>query len=420
MTDAQETIIIGAGLAGLACAVRLSERGHRVKVLEASDRVGGRVRTDIVDGFTLDHGFQVLLTAYPACRELLDYEALRLRVFDPGALVRSGGKFAMLADPWRRPSQAIATAMSRVGTFGDKLRIGRLRSSCSRGSIEELYERDAETTLERLRRIGFTPQMIDSFFRPFLGGVMLDESLATSSRMLEFVFRMFAGGDVAIPADGMAAIPRQLAERLPHGSIQLQSSVISLDYPHVTLSDGSRMTTSNIVVATESSAAARLLGNPSIDTPWHGAMTIYYAADRAPDASKMLMLRGDETGVVQTVVIQSNVAPEYAPAGRALISVSIADAGKNDPLEANDDAARKQLRGWFGSAVDSWQRLRAYRVPFGLPALELDPVMTPIDGPSIGAPEGIYVCGDHRETASIQGAMHSGLRVAKMIANRSV
>jgi phytoene dehydrogenase-like protein len=413
MTEKNQTIIVGAGLAGLACAVRLHERGHSVKVLEASDRVGGRVRTDIVDGFTLDYGFQVLLTAYPACRELLDYDALRLRIFDAGALIRSKGTFATLADPWRRPSQAIATALSPVGTFGDKLRIARLRRLCSQGSINALYQRESETTIDRLRHMGFSSQMIDSFFRPFLGGVMLDESLAASSRMLEFVFRMFAEGDVAIPAEGMGAIPRQLAERLPYDCVQLRSSVVSLDHPYVTLSDGSRLEASSIVVATESSAAARLLGNSSVDTPWCGATTLYYAADRAPDNRKMLMLRGDEKGVVQTVVVLSNVAPEYCPSGRALISVSIADGFKDDELENVDIAARAQLRSWYGDEIETWKLLRVYRVPFGLPALELDPVMAPIDGPSIGAAEGIYVCGDHRETASIQGAMHSGLRVAE-------
>ena len=248
---------------------------------------------------------------------------------------------------------------------------------------------------------------------------MLDESLATSSRMFEFVFRMFAAGDVAIPADGMAAIPRQLAERLPRGSIRLQSSVISVDHPHVMLADGSRLKAANIVIATESGTAARLLGNPAIETAWHGATTIYYGADRPPNTQKMLILRGDEEGVVQTVVVLSNVASEYAPSGRALISVSIADAGKNDALETIDDGARKQLRDWFGDEVNAWQRLRAYRVPFGVPALNLDPVIAPIDGPSTGAPLGVFVCGDHRETASIQGAMNSGLRVAKVIARRS-
>tara|TARA_R110002049_G_scaffold50370_2_gene142973 strand:- start:26372 stop:27694 length:1323 start_codon:yes stop_codon:yes gene_type:complete len=414
-SNTDSTIVVGAGLAGLSCAVRLAQQGHSVTVLEASDRVGGRVRSDVVDGFTLDYGFQVLLTAYPACQALLDYDSLRLRRFNPGALIRSRGKFAMLSDPWRRPTQLWATAMADVGTLGDKIRVGLLRRACQQGSIADLYQRDAEPTAERLQACGFTANMIDSFFRPFLGGVMLDESLTTSSRMLEFVFRMFASGDVAVPADGMAAIPRQLADQLPRGSVRFNSSVVSLDYPHVGLSDGSTLTASNIVLATESSAAARLLGTPNLATSWHGATTIYYAAHQSPDHRKMLMLRGDEEGPVQTAVVLSDIAPQYAPAGRELISVSISDQHKDESTESLDLAVKKQLRGWFQRDVDQWQRLRCYRVPFGLPQQSLDPVVAPIDGPSIGAPEGVYVCGDHRETASIQGAMNSGMRVASAI-----
>ena len=415
MSEPNGTIIIGAGLAGLSCAVRLSQRGHSVTVLEASDRVGGRVRTDVVDGFTLDHGFQVLLTAYPACQELLDYDALRLRKFDPGALVRARGSFATLADPWRSPSRALATAMSPVGTFGDKLRIGRLRKRSREGSLDDLYRRAAEPTIDRLVGCGFTVAMIESFFRPFLGGVMLDESLAVSSRMLEFVFRMFSEGDVALPADGMAAIPRQLAEKLPRGSVRFRCQAVSLDYPHVKLADGSNLTAKNLVVATESSAAARLLGNPSVDTSWNGTTTIYYAADTAPDPRRMLMLRGDESGPVQTVVLLSNVAREYAPEGRSLIAVSVSEDDKDESLETLDRSLRRQLQSWFASDVDLWRRIRCYRVPFGLPRLGLENVCAAVGGPSVDAPAGVYVCGDHRESASIQGAMNSGLRVAEAI-----
>jgi phytoene dehydrogenase-like protein len=418
MSEQHDVIIIGGGLAGLACAVRLCEQGRRVTLLEATDRVGGRVRTDRVEGFTLDHGFQVLLTAYPACQGLLDYRALRLRHFQPGALVRHGGKFATLADPWRRPSKALATVCSGVGSFADKLRIGLLRRECRKGSLQDLYERPATTTINRLQAAGFSQQMIDDFFRPFLGGVMLDESLSTSSRMFEFVFRMFSTGSVAVPAGGMGEIPRQLSERLPRGTLRLRSSVVELRYPLVRLSDGSEMRADQVVIATESSGAARLLGNEQIDTDWRAALTIYYAADRPPDHRKMLMLRGDETGCVQSCVILSNVAPQYAPADHALISVSVGDSDKTTELDIVDGKVRDQLSAWFGSDVFGWRRLRAYRIPFGLPVVELDPVLAAVDGRQIDAPEGVFVCGDHRETPSIQGALHSGIRVANAI-NRS-
>lgn len=438
MAERVGTIIVGGGLAGLSCAVRLAQSGtDDVVVVEATDRVGGRVRTERYEGFTLDHGFQVLLTAYPACRELLDYRALRLRPFEPGALIRQGGQFRLLGDPWRRPAQALSTALHPVGTWADKLRIARLRARAAAGSLEQLYERPQSPTLERLRADGFSPRMIDQFFRPFLGGVFLDESLACPSRMLEFVFRMFAGGDVAIPADGMDAIPRQLAERLPRGSLRLRSTAMEIetgdsgdaatgeasgDPVLLRLASGQRLRADRIVVAVESDAAARLLGQPALKTEWAGTTNLYYASQDPPDRRRLLMLRGDEEGPVQTAVVLSNVAPEYAPPGQALISVSI-DPGDSDPelgdVDALDRHVRRQLGEWFGPQVSDWHRLPAFRVPCGLPRLPLDPIMASttvrrLHGQEI--PEGkLYVCGDHRETPSIQGAMNSGLRVADAI-----
>ncbi len=443
MATDDTTVIIGGGLAGLTCAVRLASAGNRsVQVIEATDRVGGRVRTDHVDGYTLDHGFQVLLTAYPACREWLDYDALRLRRFEPGALIRQSGRFQVLGDPWRRPADALATFRNRVGTLGDKLRVAALRRDSRRGTLGELYTRGQTTTERRLRDAGFSTRFIDQFFRPFLGGVYLDESLDCPSRMLEFVFRMFASGDVAVPADGMGAIPRQLAERLPTGSLRLRSTVTSIGYRtpaendrpsgagasvdgpriRVALASGDRIDAARVVLATESDTAARLLGDDAIATPWSGTTNFYYAADAPPDGRRMLILRGDESGPIGTAVVVSNVAPEYAPPGKSLVSVSI-DAGEHDPetgdVEELDRRVREQLAGWFDGSARSWRRLRTFRVPYGLPRLELDPVELPVERSRLGdrevPPGTLYVCGDYRETPSIQGAMNSGLRVADAI-----
>ena len=389
-----------------------------MRLLEATDRVGGRVRTDVADGFVLDHGFQVLLTAYPACRQLLDYPSLELRSFEPGALVRQTGKFSLLGDPWRRPGQAIATAFSPLGTLGDKLRIAKLRHQSRKGSLEDLYKRPNISSLQRLQQAGFTAQMIDQFFRPFLGGVFLDESLSVSSRMLEFVFRMFAEGDIAIPAAGMAAIPQQLAARLPPDTIRLSTTVASIGDRTVHLTDGTTLTANIIVVATESSAAARLLSVDDLATKWNTTTTYYYSARRAPDDRKLLILRGDETGPIQTAVVLSNVAAEYAPQGQSLISVSVSEGVARDDLEALDRSIRGQLTEWFGDDVANWQRLRIYEVPYALPSRSLEEIYASVDFSSLGGAAGVYLCGDHRETPSIQGAMNSGLRVADVILAR--
>jgi phytoene dehydrogenase-like protein len=408
--------IVGAGLAGLSCAVRLTEAGIKTQIFEASDRVGGRVRTDVVNGFTLDHGFQVLLTAYPACKQLLNYETLRLKPFEPGALIRYRGSFSLLGDPWRRPLQALSTAFSPVGTFADKLRIARLRYRSTRGRLEELFHRPQQPTLSRLTDDGFSESMINAFFRPFLGGVFLDPSLETSSRMLEFVFRMFANGDIAIPADGMAAIPRQLAERLPRGTISLSRPVEAITDGSLVMADGERVSPERIVVATESNVAAKLLGDESLSTQWRTTSCHYFCCDQSPSPKRLLILSGDEyirdaDHRIGSVVVLSDVAPSYAPPGKSLISVSLAEGSSINPLSDHEElkSVRAQLSDWFGTKVDQWQHLKAYRINRGLPIVALDSLE------SIRRCGDIVVCGDFLETPSIHGAMHSGLVAAEQI-----
>jgi len=410
--------IIGAGLSGLSCAVRLAEAGIDTRIFEATNQVGGRVRSDVVQGYTLDHGFQVLLTAYPACRQLLDYSALRLMPFEPGALVRHRGNFSLLGDPWRRPLQAFQTATSPIGSFADKLRIAKLRYQSTRGTLDDVFSRTNQTTQERLVQDGFSAAMINEFFRPFLGGVYLDPKLETSSRVLEFVFRMFASGEIAIPADGMAAIPRQLAERLPRGTVSLSRAVEAIVDDVIHLSDGEQVKPKQIIVATESNAAARLVGDDSTATKWRTTTNLYFAGDQSPDKRKLLMLAGDEYRKDQnhrigTVVVLSDIAASYAPRGKSLISVSLAEDDEMEPVSSDEELSvvRKQLEHWFGEGVKSWQHLRTYRVPYGLPIVTLDKIE------SVRRYGKTLLCGDYLETPSIQGAMHSGLTAADIYIN---
>lgn len=411
-----DVVIIGAGLAGLTCGALLSEAGKKVIVLEASDCIGGRVATDRVNGFQLDRGFQVLLTAYPACRSMLDYDALQLRYFDPGALIRCNNRWRLLGDPWRKPSQAIATAMNPVASIGDAFRILQLRRDAKRGSLSELYHRPHQTTEAELKKRGFSKRIIEDFFRPFIGGVFLNDSLQVSSRMLHFVFRMFSNGGIAIPAKGMAEIPKQLADRMPSDAIQLQSTVSSVRGTEVQLSNGRTLTATDVVVAAESNAAARLLEIPSIETPWGSTTTAYYSCDHPPDDRKLLMLRGDETALIQTLTVLTNVAPEYAPAGKCLISVSLISSGEpGKVLPLIDQSIRAQLKKWFGDSVENWDLLSVYQIPYGLPRSHLEPIHRSIRASDFGGPDHVWIGGDHCETPSIQGAMNSGIRIAEGI-----
>ena len=404
-----DAIIVGGGLAGLTCARALVAAGRRVVVVEASDEVGGRVRTDEVGGFLLDRGFQVFLTAYPEARRWLDYRALDLRPIRPGALVWKDGRFHRVSDPFRRPQDLWATLRAPAGTALDKARIAMLRWQAKEGPLEAVFQRPETTTMEALRAQGFGESMIETFLRPWLGGIFLDPALQTSSRMLEFVFRMFADGVAALPAAGMQAIPRQLAAGLPAGALRCRTPVEAIDGGTVVLAGGDRLCGRRVVVATDGTTAARLV--PGVPVPaWRSTVTVYFAAPGRPLGEPTLVLNGSGRGRVNSVLDLAEVAPTYAPAGQGLLSVSLLGEAEDEDavLEAG---VRRELAAWFGAeAVARWRRLRVDRIRQALP------VRSPL---TVEAPkpvrDGLWMCGDHVETASIQGAMHSGRAVAEAL-----
>ena len=404
----KELLIVGAGLAGLSCALHLQRADVGVRVLEASDAVGGRVRTDRVDGFLLDRGFQVLLTAYPECQRILDYPALDLKSFFPGALVRLGGQFHRVADPWRQPLAGIAAAFSPIGSFIDKLRVARLRRRLLATPLEEVFRRPEQTTAQALASEGFSPSMVERFFRPFLGGIFLEQKLETSSRMFEFVFKMFSSGSTALPARGMQRIPEQLAASLPQGVIETGRRVVGREGRSLHLEDGDIATADAIVIASDAAAAADLLAElPARE--WCSTTCLYFAAPRSPVELPILVLDGEGGGPINNLCVPSRVTPHYAPPGQELISVSVvADPRSGEELES---AVREQLRGWFGEEVESWRHLRSYSIPRALPA-QAPPSLEPAERP-VRVRERLYICGDHRDTASIHGAMVSGRRAAE-------
>ena len=414
MTTGVQVLIVGAGLAGLNCARRLAEDGVTSLILEASDGIGGRVRTDHLDGFLLDRGFQVFLTAYPEARRALDYEGLSLKPFYSGALVRAGGRLTKFADPFRHPLDGFLTLFSSVGTVADKLRVGKLRLKVNEGAVEELFRRPETTTLEALSAAGFSDALINGFFRPFFGGVFLETELRTSSRMLDFTFRMFSSGDAALPAEGMNAIARQLAASLPPDSVRLNSPVAAIETDALTLNSGERLTADALVIATEQDVAARLLGQATV-SQFRGVACMYFAAEKSPVAEPILVLNGEgaAAGPVNNLCVPSLVAPSYAPPGAALISASIlADHAPEADDAKLELAVRAQLAGWFDdSTVRRWRHLRTYRIARALP--EQRHVMLADGRAGVRVRPGIYICGDHLDTASINGALRAGRLAAE-------
>lgn len=400
-----DVVIVGAGLAGLSAAREIQRHGLSVIVLESSDAVGGRVRTDIVDGFQLDRGFQVMLTAYPELQSQVDMRALDLRPFDPGALVWRNGRGHAVSDPFRKPQTLATTALAPIGGVLDKARIVVLRARVMRRKPAALLGGQDVSTDVALRAFGFSTKIINRFFRPLFGGIQLDPHLATSRRMFDIIFRSLSEGQSVLPSRGMHALPLQMASRLSDGTVHLNTRVSKVEGAKVTLASGESISARAVVVATDGPTASSLLGIPIVESRKVGC--VYFSADTPPTKEKYVVLDGTGNGPVLNVAVISNVAPSYAPADKHLIVAALPGVTDGD-LEA---MSRAQLRSWWGPQVDDWKHLRTYIIEHGGPVQK--PPFSPKQPVNLG--NGLFVCGDHRDTGSIQGAMFSGRRCGEAV-----
>ena len=407
MSIPDRVVIVGGGVSGLACAHRLHQANIPFTLIEASDEPGGRVRTDEYHGFLLDRGFQVLLTAYPEARRILNYKKLELRKFRSGALIRWGGKFHRLVDPWRDPFKALPTLFSPIGTLRDKLRIAKLRSSVVSKSLFNIFHAEDKTTLAELKSYQFSPKIIDQFFRPFFGGVFLDCDLVTSSRMFNFVFQMFSRGSVTLPKAGIGQIANQLASRLPSERLRFGCPVKKIEGNTLWLEDGSEISSRRIVVAAGGEATARLLGRPFGSHQRRQVACLYFRAPKAPLNEPYLVLNGEQIGPVNNLCVPSLVSPNYAPQGQHLISLTVLQDSLGADLESD---VIGQMHDWYGSQVNDWEHLRTYRIAEALPNQSAG-VLPAFTQGKLNAD--VYLCGDFCTQGSLNAAMYSGRLAAE-------
>lgn len=407
-----KVIIVGAGIAGLTCAKQLVNSGFEVLILEKSDGLGGRVRTDLVEGFRLDRGFQVLLTAYPEAHKQLDYDRLELSPFIPGALVRREGKFHRLIDPWRRPWAGVRGLFGGIGSLADRLRIAKLRYHATRGTLRDLFDAPEITTMQALRNYGFTEEMIDGFFRPFLGGVFLEDELQTSSRMLHFVFRMFSLGDIALPRFGMQAIPDQLAADIPDRCFHCNTEVSAVSANAAILVDGTQVTADQVVLAVDCFARARVLQEPPPAQP-PAAHCFYFSSQQSPVDEPILVLNGDRVGPINNLCVLTKVSYGYAPENAHLISVSVRPSDTDDCVTENE--IRSQAGEWFGRMTDDWRLLRTYHISRALSNQNAGVECS--EGQAVVSNE-LVICGDYLGNGSLQSAFESGAAASDLVKRR--
>ncbi|WP_262707886.1 NAD(P)/FAD-dependent oxidoreductase [Flavobacterium petrolei] len=409
-TMKQDVIIVGAGLAGLAAAVHLHRQGRKVLLLEASERAGGRIKTDSHEGFLLDRGFQVLLTAYPETQTLLNYTDLKLKKMLPGATVLYDGGNFEIADPFRRPSAAFATLFAPVGTLKDKINTLWLKNRLQKLTIDEIFEQPEQTTSKQLAEYGFSTKMIQRFYAPFLSGIFLENELKTSRRMFDFVMKMFSDGDVAVPELGMEEIPKQLVAMLPEGSIQCNTRVTAIEGKTVVTEDGTVMEANQILLATTANNLTQKFF-PKQKMTSHQVTNIYFEANEAPtDKAVVILNASTKKKWVNNLTVISNVSEAYAPKGKALISVSF------NGIPTIDDATlaenmKQELKQWYGEKVNSWKMLKAYRIEYALPTQES--VRNTIDASEIKISDTLFICGDNLLNGSINAALKTGRLAAE-------
>ncbi|MDN3495239.1 NAD(P)/FAD-dependent oxidoreductase [Planococcus sp. APC 4015] len=406
---AVDVVVIGAGLAGLRAATRLAESGLEVELLEASDAVGGRQRTDEVDGFLLDRGFQILNPAYPAVRRWVDMPALRLKTFPVGVRVRRADRSVELRHPLRHPTGIPATLLSGLVTPRDVAALARWLGPALVRPKTVISGPD-RTLAEGWDRTGIRGALRTEVLEPFLTGVLAEADAETSDAFARLLVRMFALGAPGVPERGMGALPAQLAAsagragagiRIGARATRVRTSTARID---VDVDGGDALRARAVIVAVGPEAAGDLIDIPRPET--RGLQTWWFAPDAAPPASALLAVDGRRNGPIVNTVVMSHSAPSYAPPGRHLVQATCLLS-----TEASEADVRRQLAEIWEVDTRPWQLLRRDDIAHALPA---QPSPLRVASPAqVG--DRLYVAGDHRDTASIQGALVSGDRVARAV-----
>jgi phytoene dehydrogenase-like protein len=398
-------VVVGAGLAGLACAQRLTRAGVDVVVLEASDGVGGRVRTDVIDGFRCDRGFQLLNPAYPVLEHVVDVAALDLKAFTAGVVAAHGAQRAILADPRREPTRLPQTLAAPLGTLVDKLRFARWAAT-SLLPVGRLLSRRDGTLAGSLDAARLSGPLRSGVVEPFLAGVLAEWDGTTSANFAALLIRSFVLGSPSVPALGMGRLPELIAATLPEGTVRLGAAVRRVEEHAVDTLEGERIRARAVVVATDPDTAGRLTDQP---TPTMKSLTTFWhTAAEPPTRTPMLHLDADRRGPVVNSAVMTTVAPNYAPANRPLIATTV--VGADGSVEA-EQSARAHAGLIYGVDADAWELVTTHVIRAALPSQPppLDPRRP------VRLPNGMFWAGDHRDTASIQGALVSGRRAATAV-----
>jgi protoporphyrinogen oxidase len=400
--------IIGAGISGLIAAIELEKSGFNPIVIEASDRVGGRVKTDVVDGFQLDHGFQVLLEAYPKANKYLNYEALELQKLLPGAVIYKNGKTTLIGDPLRDFSLFVPTLLADVGSIKDKFAIFKLNLELKNKSLEAIFDAEQLSTLQYLKDKGFSDRIIENFFKPFFTGIFLEKELGTSSAMFEFTYKMFGKGLAVIPKEGIQAIPNQLKSQLTTTAFRFNTRVKTVEEGCIVLDDGSVITSDIIIIATD---ASKILGLEK-SIAWKACDTLYFEVEKNTLKKPIIGLLADNDALINNIFYTTSIANKNTSKAEVL-SVTIV---KNHNLDQTDLINKVETELKSNCGIITKRFIKRYTIKKALP--DLEHVSYNGFDAKFKFSDTIYLAGDTQLNGSLNAAMTSGEAVAKLIAER--
>jgi len=396
--------IIGAGISGLIAAQILENYGYHPTILEASATVGGRVKSDLVEGYVLDHGFQVLLTSYPAAKKYLNYDALKLQKLLPGAAIFKNGKQQTIGDPLRSLSLLMPTLLSTIGLFSDKIKILKLNTLLKKKKIDAIFKEDEKTTLQYLEDFGFSTQIIHTFFKPFFSGIFLEPNLETSSRMFEFVYKMFGDGLAVLPKDGIQAISNQLKSNLKNTQFVFNSPVKDVKNKIITLEDASEIKTHFTIIATEASALISNLNNQ--ETEWKSCDTLYFETKNRILKKPIIGLIADENALINNIFYHTSIKTSSKEKNE-LLSVTIV---KKHSLQEKDFIKKVQEELALFCNITDTSFLKRYQIKKALP--KLTNLQYEISSTETKLKSTIFLAGDQLLNGSLNAAMISGERAA--------
>jgi protoporphyrinogen oxidase len=414
MPDYSHKIVIaGTGLSGLSAGVYLKRQGYNnITFVESTDKIGGRMKTDIIDGYTLDKGFHVFFTAYPYAKEVLNYEALNLKYFDSGALIMKEGRLIKMIDPFHHPLALLKAVFSKVGTFADKVKLVKRRIELGKLTENQIFEKFEVKTSSILKKKKFSNRIIKNFFQPLFSGIFMENELRTSRRIFDYYLKMMTEGKVSIPAEGIQAIPNQLAQNFEKDNFIFNKSAVDYKDKKVMLNTGETIDADIFVIATERNSLFLSMKKEEPQNDHTSTTCLYFSASKKPFAEPMVCLNANNPKLISNIVVLTNISKAFAPHGHELISVSINGYAKaeNAILESE---VKDELKRAFGKEVYNWQLLKVYRIEYALP--NQDYVLGKRQMNELKLGENIYACGDHLLYGSINAAIKSGKMVSEII-----